>query len=422
MIEGAVCAPVIDYGPILSRSAAYLLNTWYPSKGYLKTIPVLPNDEYGLRGAACAALTVSVADHIGVLDPATVNVAAARAMAARLIAAVARQHTVNGGTWGGGWQTGLWASIAGLAGWLGWQNLIPNDTERDGVARMVAAEATRLAAITPPVWTTKADVVVTPGDTKAEENSWNATVLGLAAVMLPDHPQAATWANAGQRYAISSYAVKGDLNLTTVVGGQGIAAWLAPVGGYNARPDYLVVNHNILHPDYATCVYQNMQVPLYYAIAGRRCSRAWVWNAARVYRAMQTVTVNGGTLYQAGKDLPYYPQGNDWGARRPVGYLPFDALTGYLGLDTDPWTGVPCPRPAAYWHSLHLRNVLAMQSRSVTATHPAGAIYDTSVSPVEDNYLASEEWASSMVALAALAQCYARQLVWLPDTAAQTTP
>ncbi len=107
MVDWSAVNPVSDYRGTLTNSANYAVNTWWAKKGYPASgIPTLANDEYGLRGAGCVALTLTTADVLGVWDADRVNVSVARAYAARLISAVARQHLVNTpGGWGGGWQT-----------------------------------------------------------------------------------------------------------------------------------------------------------------------------------------------------------------------------------------------------------------------------------------------------------------------------
>lgn len=419
--------PVLDYRAILTRSVNYAINTWWAKKGYptgSNTVPTLANDEYGLRGAACVALTITTADTLNLWDTTQVNAPLARTYAARLISAIARQHVANSpGGWGGDWQTAFWASTCALSAMLGWYRLIPNEAERSNVARMVEYEANRLTAITPPVWTLWAGTVVTPGDSKAEENAWNSTVLATAAAMMPDHSNAATWTTVGIRYAVSAFSHLSDQNLTTVIGGSTVATWLAPTGGYNVTSsggqDYIIVNHNIIHPDYQSTLYLNLLSTLAYTINNMPVSRAWTWNLARVWRAFQVVNfasgtyaAPGGTLFQRGADLPYYPQGNDWGARRPAGFLPTCAGAAGFGLDTDYWNAATTATPASYWERMFLRNAAFMQARATTATHPTGAMYENKIVPAEDTYAAREEWVMSMPATACLLRYYGPKTIW----------
>ena len=70
-----------------------------------------------------------------------------------------------------------------------WDGLTPQT--REYVAQMVVYEADRRLLAAPEYWADANGVAVTPGDTKAEENSWHAGVLDLAPFMMPTHPPAA---------------------------------------------------------------------------------------------------------------------------------------------------------------------------------------------------------------------------------------
>src|SRR5690606_14105697 len=124
-------------------------------------------------GSEALALATSVAT--GVYDPEVTGFSEqhARDVAIRLLTSIAYYHRVNSPNgWGNAWQSALWAYNAAFAGWLLWDDLAPDD--RRLVERMVVAEADRFLHYEVPYYQAPDGTVITPGDTKAEENAWNA--------------------------------------------------------------------------------------------------------------------------------------------------------------------------------------------------------------------------------------------------------
>src|ERR1017187_3026516 len=138
-----------------------------------------------------------------------------------------------------------WAWLAGTAGWMLWTNLPPTDQEL--VRRMVEYEANRFTSYAVPYYMNRAGTIISPGDTKSEENAWNAELLHLAACMMPVHSNAPLWWSKAIEMTLSTYARPSDVNRTNVYHGRTLASWL---NGSNANEDSTVINHNIVHPDY----------------------------------------------------------------------------------------------------------------------------------------------------------------------------
>src|SRR5690606_32761240 len=59
-----------------------------------------------------------------------------------------KKPLADGKTWGGQWQSALWANSAGRAAWLLWDDIPPS--LRWLAARMVVDEADRFLNVTPP--------------------------------------------------------------------------------------------------------------------------------------------------------------------------------------------------------------------------------------------------------------------------------
>ena len=396
------------YRAVLARINAYLAGPWWTAKTYpaWPVMPTLNQDEYGIRGAGMAALGLAAGWH---LAPSEIN--ATRVV--QLTVAAARQHKATKGPsgWGGdasaspgtpGWQSGYWASLNGLAAALLWR--LFTTAQQDQILAMVEREANRLLGITPPVWTQANGSVVTPGDSKLEENEWNSTILALAANMLDSHVNANAWTRKAVEYVMVGAAHPSDLTNEMVINGRAVADWCQD--GWNVQPDYTVINHGITHPDYMQCVTLGLHSAVIYALHGRAAPQGLAWNADRVYGAMQTVVLNGVTMYEPGNPLLNYPQGGDWGTRRPAGFACWDTMMDALALDP------VSVESAAHWEHLHVGDAALMQLRPTTSTHPSGVLAPTNADNPEDKYRSRVEWSAGHLGLALLTRSVERSFMW----------
>ena len=106
-------------------------------------------------------------------------------------------NTGAGYRWGQGlsaaqsWEAAYWAGMTADAAWWLWDDL-RRETQR-AVANMVVHDADAFLEYTVRYWADKDGRILTPGDTKAEENAWNSHLLAAAQAMMPNHPHAARW-------------------------------------------------------------------------------------------------------------------------------------------------------------------------------------------------------------------------------------
>jgi hypothetical protein len=297
------------------------------------------------------------------------------------------QHaSITPGGWGLQWQSALWAATAGQAGWMLWDEL--SGQERAYIASMVASEADAVAARGPHYYRTRAGVEISPGNSKADEVSWDLTAPALALAMMPGDKRAETWRRTIVEYSIAAFARPSDLTNNLVVNGVNISKNLP---GTNANEDGTITNHGIVNPDYI----QNV-LHLWWAASMLRSAKVPVpeslfLNADIVYRALTVVkfpsppyAAPGGIVYQPGGQI-YYPQGVKWGARRPATFTGVDSFASlYSAPDTQ----------AAKFLAAHARDTRGMQQRWTD-----GRIYDKG--DVEESYgLGREEYALSQTALA----------------------
>lgn len=303
------------------------------------------------------------------------------------IRSIACAHgAISPGGWGNGWQSTLWAVVAGQAGWMLWEEL--SVQERAYVSAMVISEAEYAALRGPRYFRNRLGVEMTPGNSMSDEVSWDLLAPALAIAMFPTHEKVMKWRSSMIAMAIASFARPGNLRNNTFVNGISVSVRLP---GTNANEDGTVTNHGIVNPDYT----QNVQ-HLWWAAtllrAGRqRVPESLFLNADIVYRALAVVNFPsppyappGGTVYAPGGQI-YYPMGVSWGIRRPATFVGVDAFANlYAAPDTN----------AGGFLAAHAYDTRALQLR-----FRSGQIY--APGREEESYrLGKEEYALQQVALA----------------------
>lgn len=404
---------------ILRNANKYGLNTWYNSvKNYdAQTGAYLTfggTAEPNIRPPAGEAYSLAVAIATGAYDAAYTGVTLtdAKAIATRLIASVAYRHRVTtSGGWGNDWQTALWAAYAGTAGWLLWDDL--STTDREYVRKMVEYEVNRFNSATPPVYRNTAGTIVSPGDSKGEENAWNATIMQLAVAMMPAHPNAPVWADKSVEYMVSGFSRPADLTNATYMNGRPVSGWL--VNGTNIENNGTMINHGRIHPDYTATVSSNLSASLVSTLAQLPTPNAALFNADLVYSAVVDLSFSsppyaapGGTFYVVGSDSIYYPQGNDWGTGRRIPFAALDVFSRFLGTDS------LASLKGFYWEPYHAQKVLDMQGR-FTDGH-------TYLDNTEDNYSAKEEMVAFVAGRTYLTKWVAAQGLFALTNASYALP
>jgi hypothetical protein len=331
--------------------------------------------EHGIRTPASASHGIATAIATGIYDEQVCGLpeSEARSRVLKLIKGDAALHKVNdktGKSWGDAWQSAVWAALDGQAGWMLWENL-DRQTQRM-VAAMVEYEADRFIrpGYAVPYWNGQG------GDTKAEENAWNAMLLQLAVAMMPRHPHAPRWKMIASELMISAFARKEDMTSNaTILDGRPVKEWLK---GYNIRDDGALVNHNIIHCDYMTTFSMNLRSFLVQSLAGQPVPQSADFNAVVVYRALADrvwpsppYKPPGGTMYVPGKVEVYYPEGTDWSNYRFDIFYWIDSYAHVFGWDKE-WK-----HKAGDWMRLRARRILEMQARHADGRMFAKGEFDT---------------------------------------------
>ena len=262
---------------------------------------------------------------------------------------------------------------------------------------MAVDEADRLIDYEVPYYRDANGKVVFKGDSKAEENSWNSTILVIAAAMMPEHPHWKGWYDKSVELQLSAYAAPQDLRSKRKINGFRLNEILR---GSNVDAYGIVVNHNILHPDYMTAFMHNGYNAWIWRLAGLRMPRATVYNGDLLYRTLALRPVGDGrTMYvrgDKGEATPqiYYPEGNDWGYGRQANFLMMDVMAMAFGWDKG------FDVPASAWADVRAQEMLRMQARDTT-----GQYYQQRQ---EDFYPSREEWVAYHAAF-----CYLG--LWMKD-------
>lgn len=289
---------------------------------------------------------------------------------------ISSHKTIMKNGWGQSWQSALWATYVGQAGWMLWGDL-DSETRRH-LHDIVVFEAAPFVhdGYRAPYWISKNGAVNFPGDTKAEENAWNAGILLLAMAMMPDSVNFGLWRNAANDLMISAFAFKDDMDSERRIDGKAVRDW---VDGYNVRDDGAVENHNMIHPDYMTAPIISLRSYAIQPLAMQRPLESSTFNADRIYSALSNLG-----FYQEDSVEIRYPKTTDWSTHRVDVFYLFDLFADRLplkGIDRD---------AVRKWKILRATKLNEMQGRS-----DKGQLYQ----PGEfDTWKVSEQYAMTLFA------------------------
>ncbi len=227
--------------------------------------------------------------------------------------------TSDGKPWGDAWQSAHWTQMLGRGAWFVWSDL-PDDL-REGVRRVVAHEADRIARSEPPHQLRS--------DTKAEENAWNSQVLSVAVLLSPADARRAGWEKAHQKWVLSSFLRPADERNDTLVDGRPVREQFT---GANLFDDFTLENHNLVHPDYMTTFSLSLGCAPDFALTGRRMPEALLFNVAPIYENLKWMLLPDGGFV--------YPNGQDWELFRNPSWLGKHVLMAVWAHDPDAWAWV----------------------------------------------------------------------------------
>lgn len=224
--------------------------------------------------------------------------------------------TGDGKPWGDAWQSAHWAQMLGRGAWWVFDNL-PQELQV-AVRRVVRHEAERIANSNPPSQL--------KGDTKAEENAWNAQILSVAILLMPHDERVPEWNRQFQRWTMSAFLRPADKNCTTTVDGRPVAEQFT---GANIFDDFTLENHGFVHPDYMGAFTLSLGCATDFRMTGRKEPESLYWNVAGIYENLKWFML---------PDMGFvYPSGQDWTIFRQPAWITRHLLMFVYGRDPEAW-------------------------------------------------------------------------------------
>ncbi len=333
-----------DLLQMLANFSQYMVNDFqeceYPNDkgepcGCFKGENTMANDERGVRPNAdlsmiCAFL-VKYGKPANVALPAGVTWEKMEDMARKSLVFAYSTHKANrlkvckgNNYWGSVsnadhvWESSLWAMSVAYSAFFQWDKL--SDTQKSHIYALLKAECNyELERGIPTGYA---------GDTKAEENGWEADVLAATLGLFPDDALAPKWFERLREFAINSYSHPSDQTNTTVIDAWYDTKTIADLyKGQNLYDDYSLQNHNLFHTSYQNVVQQELgeaALALKLFQQGLHGTETWKTNALMHHnQEVQDSILNW--LALADGELAM-PNGNDWSL-----FL-YDQITSYSTL------------------------------------------------------------------------------------------
>ena len=147
------------------------------------------------------------------------------------------------------WESSLWAMSVAYAAYFLDEEL--TDTQKNYIYQLIKAECNyELGRNIPTGYA---------GDTKAEENGWEADILACALGLYPDDPLAPSWFQKLREFAINSYSQADDAQDNSVIDPDYDQQTVQQLyKGANLYDDYTLQNHNYFHTSYQNVVIQEL--------------------------------------------------------------------------------------------------------------------------------------------------------------------
>ncbi len=335
--EGVIKADFVDEATMkadllqmLARFSQYMADDWNPCQapnslneecGFFKGENSGGSDERGVRPNAdlsmiCAFL-VKYGKPVGVTLPQGVTWQKIEQMAMQSLIFAYSTHKANqlkvcagGRYWGSTskndavWESSLWAMSVAYSAYFQWDKL--SDKQKAYIYALLKAECNyELERNIPTGYN---------GDTKAEENGWEADVLAVTLALFPDDPLAPQWFARLREFAVNSYSHASDAHNRTVIDPEYDRTTIADLyRGQNLYDDYTLQNHNLFHTSYQNVVMQELgeaQLALQLIQQGLHGKQKWKTRALMHHnQEVQDSVLNW--LALADGELAM-PNGNDW--------------------------------------------------------------------------------------------------------------
>jgi len=279
--EGVITADFIpepqmknDLLQMLANFSTYMVGDWNPCKepnslgeecGFFRGENSGGSDERGVRpnadlGMVCAFLCKYAKGRVKL--PHGVTWEKLDEMAMRSLIFAYSTHKANqlkvcsgGRYWGStsvddySWESSLWAMSVAYSAYFQWDKLTSEQVHY--IYQLLKAECNYELQRTIPTGY--------KGDTKAEENGWEADILAATLGLFPNDLLAPDWFARLREFAINSYSHPSDANNNKVVDSWFDSKTVADLyRGQNLYDDYSLQNHNLFHTSYQNVVIQEL--------------------------------------------------------------------------------------------------------------------------------------------------------------------
>ena len=217
------------------------------------------------------------------------------------------------------WESSLWAMSVAYSAFFQWDKL--SEEQRGYIHQLLKAECN---------YELERDIPTGyKGDTKAEENGWEADVLAATLGLFPDDPLAPKWFARLREFAINSYSHPADAHNHTRIDPDHEGTVADLYQGPNLYDDYTLQNHHLFHTSYQNVVMQELgEAALALKMFQTGLGRAERWKTNALMHNNQKVmdeVLNWLALTDGELAMP---NGNDWSL-----FL-YDQITSYTTLAT----------------------------------------------------------------------------------------
>ncbi len=147
------------------------------------------------------------------------------------------------------WESSLWAMSVAYSAFFQWDKLTAE--QRQHIQKLLVSECN---------YELERDIPTGfDGDTKAEENGWEADVLAATLGLFPDDGLAPQWFDRLRAFAINSYSQADDADNHTIIDPHYDTKTVADYFvGPNLYDDYTLQNHHFFHTSYQNVVIQEL--------------------------------------------------------------------------------------------------------------------------------------------------------------------
>ncbi len=199
------------------------------------------------------------------------------------------------------WESSLWAMSVAYSAYFQWDKL--SDKQKGYIYNLLKAECNYELNRTIPTGYA--------GDTKAEENGWEADVLAAALGLFPNDALAPQWFERMRLFAANSYSHGSDANNSGIVDpSYNNTIWSDLYKGNNLYSDWTLQNHNLFHTSYQNVVMQELGEAALALKMFQGVDEKWKSNA--LMHGNQEVMDNVLNWLALADGELAMPNGNDW--------------------------------------------------------------------------------------------------------------